>query len=322
MLNPKARKSWPVCHGVTIRNRHFSQHDVVFIRRQIRDHKNWGRTRLSEELCKRFDWRQPNGRLKDRACRVALLRLEALGYLKLPTRKVQNGGKPPKSNLSIHFDDAQMTEFPSELRICRVDSKSAKIWNSCIAQHHYLGLPTSVGRSVRYLAYSGPRLLSAISFGEPAWNVSSRNRVLNLLGYDDELIRKFVVCNTRFLILPGIQVRNLASHLLASFEKRLVAEWSSEFASPVHFFETFVDPKRFYGTCYKAANWIQIGQTKGFSKRGASHSRNSGSKLVYLRSPNRKLQHKLKSAENDHANAIPRKASLPTAKRKSYRPAA
>lgn len=291
------RRSWPRTDGITIRGRCFTQADLVLIRRLIREHPTWGRTRLSENVCRQLDWYQPNGRLKDRACRVALLRLEASGYLELPPRKQERGGRPPAVDECRILLENRITEMPSHIELRQANSVDDKqLWNVLISRYHYLGLGTPVGRLIRYLIFGDGDLLGAISFTESAWNIGVRNQFLGSLGMADEEIRDLVIGNNRFLIAPFVKVPNLASRVLSQSLRMVSLDWQSRFSCTPHVVETFVDPKRFHGTCYVASNWVIVGKTKGFTKRGASHTNLRSPKLVLLRGLNSSINKKIRES--------------------------
>lgn len=284
---------WPKCSGITIRAREFSQQDLVLIRRMIRNHPGWGRTQLSERVCEAFEWRQPNGRLKDRACRVVLLKLESMGFLRLPKRLLERGGRPPRACDPLD-DVPTITEMPPEISVDFVHSRrQSRIWNALIARYHYLGLSTPVGRLVRYLVYGNEQLLGAISFSECAWNVAPRNTLLRGLGMSESDIREHVLSNNRFLILPSVTVPNLASRVLALALRAVRSDWLHRYGYAPLAVETFVDPRRYRGTCYSAANWVLIGKTRGYSKSGASHLNRQAPKLIFLRGFGAKFHRKI-----------------------------
>ena len=269
--------------GVIVRGRIFCQEELVLIRRMIRNHPMWGRTRLSEAVCQLLDWRQINGRLKDRGCRVALLKLESLGFLELPKRKLDRGGRPPCIEFSQSRNASAVSDMPDSLTLQLVDSPLlAKTWNSLISTHHYLGLSTPVGRLIRYLVVGDEQILGAISFSEAAWSIKRRDELLEGFFDTSEHIRSRVVSNNRFLIIPNVRVNNLASRILGLSTKQITVDWQRRFGMVPEFIETFVDPARFKGTCYRASNWTLIGTTKGFSKQGASHNQQKSPKLLFI----------------------------------------
>lgn len=230
-----------------------------------------------------FDWKQPNGRLKERACRVALVQLERLGYLTLPAKLLQRGGRPPVI-LRDAAERRKISIMPDAIE-CRVVSTKAdsRLWNSIIAEYHYLGLATPVGRLIRYLVFGDDELLGAISFGECAWNIAARNQVLSAIDIGQADIPNAVVGNNRFLILPTVRVPNLASRVLGISSRAIQGDWAARYGGSPLVAETFVDPRRHGGTCYRAANWLFIGLTKGFAKSGARHIHEGAPKLLFLR---------------------------------------
>jgi hypothetical protein len=279
------RVTWPRSNGLLIRNRVFSQNDLVFIRKLIREKPGWGRTRLSQELCKAWNWEQANGRWKERACRVALVRLEGLGYLSLPCRRVENGGKPPAVRSPTTTPPRNpLHRMPKLVLARRVNTRrEAEVWNETVAEHHYLGLATPVGRTVRYLLYGDEELVGAISFSDCAWKVNVREQALRISGLKDSIDRDCIVANNRFVILPWVAVPNLASRLLALSVRALRVDWEQKYRIVPLLAETFVDPKHFLGTCYRAAGWIHVGDTRGFAKSGSSHEFRSRPKMMFLR---------------------------------------
>lgn len=277
------RVTWPRTDGIVVRGRLFLQQDLVLIRKLIRDHADWGRTKLSEEVCRVLDWQQLNGRLKDRGCRVALLKLEELGFLRLPPRKLERGGQPPRQQVVAEMSNTKIEVMPEQIKLIQVLTRpESRLWNALISNYHYLGLGTPVGRLIRYLVWDDDGPIAAISFSDPAWCLTNRDQLLQDYGVSKEEIRSSVVSNNRYLILPHVQVRNLASRILALATKRLVVDWNAKFHTTPEFIETFVDPTRFEGTCYRAANWTLIGTTKGYSKTGATHTNGRAPKLLFM----------------------------------------
>ena len=281
------RQTWPQCNGVTIRGRLFHQTDIVLIRKLIRQHPTWNRTRISKRVAVQLEWTQANGMPKERACRVALARLQRLGFIDLPPPRSRNcGGKPP----IVHtVDNRALTarpvqEMPDEIELRRVSSVvDARLWNAVIAQYHYVGLVTPVGKLIRYLCFSGDALLGAISFTGATWSTEARSMAMRAVGLDPSPAPDFVVSNNRFLLLPNVRVKNLASRVLSKSIVSIRSDWRSRYGQEPLFAETFVDPSRFSGTSYLAANWINIGMTKGYSKRGQAHYKNYQQKLIFLR---------------------------------------
>jgi len=272
---------------ITIRKRTITEADLELIQSTVREHWHKGRTQISEILCKKWNWVQPNGRLKDMACREILLALKRMGFITLPARK--NSAHNDKRNRSIPVVEIEQTPLqgtPSEFQPVRLqlvrNTTLEPLYNSLIQQHHYLGYRQIVGNHLKYIAFIGEQPVACLGWGSAAWSVKSRD---SLIGWDKvtkENNLHFLANNTRFLILPWVKVKFLASKLLALNAKRIFDDWLKVYNHPLYLLETFVEKDRFKGTCYKAANWLCVGQTKGTAKRGHDHLFHGKIKDVYL----------------------------------------
>jgi len=290
---------------ILLRDRYFSRKDIKIIKSCVKKNYERGRTRISKEICEKLDWRQPNGWLKDRACREVLRELEQRGYINLPpsliSRKKGNQLNVEQKDLLHVYDlDTPITEFPSNIEFVFVKgNKYEPIWNALIDKYHYLGHSVAVGRSIKYIIKSEDRLIGAIAFSSPAWKLNSRDKILDKLGISS--VRDYTISNTRFLILPNVKVPNLASNLLSLSTKKIVIDWSWYYSVTPLIAETFVQPSLFDGACYKAANWIEIGTTKGYAKRGPSYHNSQEPKIIFLygltRQLRRKMEYMLKGGE-------------------------
>lgn len=276
-----------------IRGRKLSSDDIVFIKGCITSYWEKGRSYISRVLCEVWDWRQPNGRLKDRACRVVLLQLEQLGYITLPPRKIdKNNTKRRQFDNIPEFSTKVLTgkvgDYSSlTIEMVRLTEKE-RLWNYLVDRYHYLGNPGIVGSYLKYLVYinggacAGRQVVACLGWGAPAWRVGVREKYI---GWSDEQRRKrlhLLVNNIRFLILPWIRIRYLASKVLAENIRVLSSDWQLFYEHAIVLLETFVEKSRFSGTCYKAANWHFVGYTKGFAKRGNDHINHGNSKAVYV----------------------------------------
>ena len=272
---------------ITIRTRTISQPDLEFIQATVSAHWDKGRTQISKILCEKWNWFQPNGRHKDMACREILLTLHRNGLLDLPSGK--HDGRNLKRNRSVpvvEISQASVKEKlsnlpPINLRLAR-NTPIEPLYNSLVHQHHYLGYRQIVGNHLKYIAFIGEQPVACLGWGSAAWSVKSRD---SLIGWDKatkENNLHFVANNTRFLILPWISVKFLASKILALNAKRISDDWLTVYNHSLYLLETFVEKDRFKGTCYKAANWIRVGQTKGTAKRGHDHLFHGNIKDVYL----------------------------------------
>lgn len=256
------------------------------MRRLIEDNPSFSRWRLSIELCRLWNWTDATGRLKDMASRTLFLKLEKKGLLVLPPRKKD----PRPAALRPHvphskdaIDSGLGTLRPVE--IVSVEPKNPH-WNlfACLLnEYHYLGLQTFVGESMKYLVFDRyGRTLACVLFGSAAWKTQPRDL---FIGWSSEARAQnvnLITNNTRFLILPWVKVPHLASHVLSLVSKRIMADWIQKYNHPVWALETFVDSSRFKGTCYRAANWIHLGRTKGRTRSDRFHNIQVPEKDVYL----------------------------------------
>jgi len=243
---------------ITIRNRTITDADLPFIQNVINEYWDSGRTHISRELCQRWNWVQPNGRLKDMACREILVTLERFGHIKLPAG-LHNGNNPKRNRFlaSVLVDQTPMQEGLAHygtVTITMVRNTSLEsLYNSLVHQYHYLGYRQIVGSHLKYIAFMDQRPVACLGWGSAAWSVKSRDA---FIGWDKPTKEKnlhFVVNNTRFLILPWVKVKCLASKILALNAHRISSDWLAVYHYPVILLETFVEKERFLGTCYRAA---------------------------------------------------------------------
>ena len=266
------------------RTRELTSSDIEFIRSTITEHYIRGRAHISKELCRAWDWVQPNGKLKECAARDLLLRLEEAGYIELP-RRLRPSNNTGKSFKQIPlFKKEHLTGSIGEycVDICLIDREEAYLWGYLLHHYHYLGCPRLVGEYLRYAACIQGQVVACLAWASAAWKVRSRDE---FICWDEETKRKnlhLIANNTRFLILPWVQVKHLASKILALNLRRLGDDWQRSFNHRVYLAETFVDQSRFKGTCYKASNWHYVGQTSGSAKRGNQYRYHGNQKAVYL----------------------------------------
>jgi hypothetical protein len=249
----------------------FTPDQIGRIRRLIASEPRANRVRLSRLVCEEFSWRGPGGKMKEMSCRVALLGMHRDGLIALPPPQRGNGNGRTRPRLTSASDPREPVSSPAgdlgdlTLAIVR-DEGESRLWNELIERYHYLGYTPLPGAQLRYLVFAGPRLLAALGFGAAAWKVAPRDR---FIGWNPEQRKRnlhLVVNNARFLILPWIHCRNLASRILSSACTRIPADWSQRYGYSPVLLETYVEKERFLGTCYKAANWVCVGQTQGRGK--------------------------------------------------------
>ncbi len=252
----------------------FSPQEIQQIRSIIQGHPETNRQQLSYRVCEVFDWRKPDGSLKDMSCRVALLRMHREGLIELPAplHKVNPcrsfAKRTPQAEPGPLLE-AVVHEL-NELRLEMVDRKSSALWNEYIDRYHYLGYKPLPGAQLRYFAYAGERLVGLLGFGAAAWKTRPRDEWIGWSRAQRHRNLSGVVNNARFLIPPWVRVASLASKLLSMASRVLPADWEERYGYRPVLLETFVEKERFTGTCYRAANWSCVGQTQGRGKLGDS----------------------------------------------------
>ncbi len=272
---------------ITIRKRAITNADIVQIQATVNAHWSKGRKHISRVLCRQWKWFQPNGRLKDMACRELLLTLNRKGLIILPPRlNSANNENRNRSIPVVNIDQSPLQEKLANLGFVDLkpvrNTKLEPLYNSLIQQHHYLGYRQIVGNHLKYIAFIADRPVACLGWGSAAWKVKSRD---TFIGWDAKTRKDnlhFVANNTRFLILPWISVKCLASKTLALSARRICDDWLQTYNYPLYLLETFVEKNRFKGTCYKAANWIRVGQTQGTAKKGYMHYKHGNIKDIYL----------------------------------------
>ena len=248
-----------------------------------------GRSRLSLDLCRRWNWQRADGQPKDMACRTLLLKLQQAGQIALPPRQ----RKPPNAfrNRSIPYVLHETGEIRGDLKtllplqVMAVPARSGDhaLFKCLVSRHHYLGLKNTVGQNMKYLVRDRRgRPLACMLFGSAAWKTGPRDA---FIGWDRgarESNLQRLTNNTRFLILPWVRVPHLASHVLSRVTRRVSGDWVGKYGHAIDLLETFVDGQRFRGTCYRAANWILVGQTKGRTRNDRDFSIQAPVKDIYV----------------------------------------
>lgn len=282
-----------------LRGRHFSTEDLEIITRCVQEYFGEGRTKISVAICEALHWKQPNGWLKDRACRDVLLELEKWGLITLPpSRSIRTSSASKSRKTTSYLTEydlvSPITSFPSEIYLeFAKGNQNEKLWNELVSQYHYLGHETLVGRCIKYLVKSDDRLLGAIAFSSPALRLGPRDTILRQLDIDLSLVGELVITNSRFLILPNVKIKNLASFVLSLATNKVVEDWQKYYALTPLIVETFIQPSKFSGICYKAANWVEVGLTQGYAKKGYKYFNSQEPKQILLYGLNRQVRRKL-----------------------------
>ena len=249
--------------------REFSDTELERIR-QLSTEPKMNRYVLSLRVCQEFKWYKLDGGLKDMSCRVALLRMQTDGLVQLPTPRSQNTNRRREivntektdPQVPIISPVGQLHGIQFEL----VSKSNSRLWTEYINRYHYLGYKPLPGAQLRYFVRSNEGLLALFGFGAAAWKTLPRDEFIGWTPQVQETRLHLVVNNARYLILPWVQSKNLASKLLGLVTKRLIQDWQKRYGYSPVLLETFVEKDRFRGTCYRAANWTYLGETTGRGK--------------------------------------------------------
>ena len=276
---------------IKLRGRSLADADIDVIRSIVEKHWSDGRSQISRLVCESLGWYQNNGRLKDRSCRDILRSLEQLGLLTLPPSK----SKPIHPMTQVKhflpenhpFSSSSMASVVinhiTSLSIVMVRwTKDAELWNSLVASYHYLGYTLIVGRHLKYIVYDKNTPVACLGWGDAAWHLKDRDTWIGWSGEARSRNIKFVINNVRFLILPWVRVPNFASFILSRGVKAATEDWERFYSIRPILLETFVEKERFKGTCYRAANWIHVGLTKGYARRGYSYHNHQVPKNIFV----------------------------------------
>ena len=254
----------------TFCGRDFTAHELSLIQEVVDTCGGISRRELAHTVCELLDWTRPGGGLKARECRDLLNLLESKGFFKLPEKKRTGYNGPQKRIAKVPCKApssplaGSIEEFgPLDVELVRT-RRDRDLFKDLVGRHHYLGYATPFGARLQYLVHvSHPRreVVGCVQFSSPAWRMKARDQ---WIGWDDDRRKaalQQVVNNSRFLVLASI--RNLASAMLSRCLNRLRSDWLRQYGVEPLLVETLVDPRRFHGGCYRAANWIELGQTSG-----------------------------------------------------------
>lgn len=270
-------------------NLHISPEGVALVTSLLQTHPEWNRRRLSQELCRIWGWTNAQGRLRDMACRKLLLKLHRAGEITLPQPQCGCNNDPGRWKFPEvpHARDpiacALRELAPLSIVTADGDEQRLQLVRYLLHRHHYLGYRGSQGENMWYLVYDqAERPLACLTFGAAALKVKSRD---SWIGWDAATRKgnlRLLANNQRFLILPWVEVKNLASHVLSRISRRIESDWRDKYGHGVHMLETFVDRSRFRGVCYRAANWTCVGSTAGRTRDDRRHRIEVAVKDIYV----------------------------------------
>jgi hypothetical protein len=297
--------------AVTFCGQALGAQELALIGEVVSSCRGVSRSELAHTVCELLDWRRANGRLKSRECFALLEQLEALGALRLPARRATKPkgvrttvprsarGEAPGDTLCAPLEEL------TPLTLMRVETpEQHRLWRELVGRYHYQGHAVAFGAQLRYLlgvSRPQPQIIGCLQFSSPAWRLAARDR---WIGWDDAQRARAlqrIVNNSRFLLLPWVQVRNLASAVLSRAARRVVADWQVLYATRPLLLETLVDSARFTGTCYRAANWHEVGTTRGRGRMDRGHQLHGASpKTVFVYPLIDEVHRRLQQAEGGH----------------------
>ncbi len=275
---------------IKCQGREINTSELRWLRNWIAGHFHWSIHRLTVELCRLWDWHTYTGRAKTFAARSFLFKLQRRSLITLPPVRAEMRRSPrcPARNMAMPASNPELISSAlSELKpltiiIPETGSYEEACFTWYLSRHHYLGFH-SVGENIKYLVKDRNGLdIACLLFGSAAWKTAARD---DFIGWSEPLRQcniNLMTNNTRFLILPWVKVPHLASHILGLIMRRIVEDWQNKYAHPVHLAETFVERNRFRGTCYKAANWIYVGHTRGRGRQDRYNAYSLPVKDIFL----------------------------------------
>jgi len=278
--------------SVTFCGRTFTAQELALMRQVSAEFAALGVTEIARTLCELLDWKRPSGRLKNHECRQLLERLRDQAWLRLPEVRQLGPRGPRRLPVTAQSEpqaplEGNAGEYePLQLRAVEADSGDSALWTELVGRYHYLSHRVPVGAQLRYLvrsACSGQQVLACLQWTSAAWKMASRDRWIGWSAVERARNLPYIVNNSRFLILPWVRVKGLASKILARCARQLPGDWERRYGYRPLLLETLVDGQRFAGTCYRAANWILLGETQGRGRMDRYHQADaSARKLLFV----------------------------------------
>ena len=274
------------------------------VRGLIAQQPDWSRRRLALELCRQWQWHNAAGQIKDMAARSFLDKLEGRGWIELPARQRRRGpGFAPRlaalsSPTAPEIKESLAQLRPLQWQVFSARQAQAAQFNAYLARYHYLPYRSTVGENLGYLVRdSRGRDLACALFGAAAWKTQPRDAFIGWTANERQTYLGLVVNNSRFLILPWVRVPELASHILGRVARRVASDWQAHYGHAVVLLETFVERERFRGSCYRAANWLCVGQTQGRTRQDRRHQLQAPVKDVFVYPLQRNFRQRLRHVD-------------------------
>jgi hypothetical protein len=289
--------------AISFAGRCFGSDELALMRQAALDYAPLGITEIARTICEWLDWTRPNGRLKNHECRLLLEQLQHQGLLTLPVLR-RSGRRGPRTVATDSQSDAQtpiqcrLADL-KPLRLTLIEESTSALWRQFIERYHYLGCQVPVGAHLRYFVHSAQgQILACLLWTSPAWTMAARDRWIGWNADQRTRNLQYIVNNSRFLILPWVKVNNLASAILARSARQLPLDWRQHYGYTPLLLETLVDVTRFNGTCYRAANWIALGQTTGRGRMDRYHEALRTLKRIFVLPLHRRVQQRLCATEH------------------------
>jgi len=277
---------------IRVQGRSLSAAEVIELQQLIDEHPDWSRHRVANEMCQRWDWQTPAGQLKTFAALSLLLKLEQRHHLRLPPvravlRRSPWGLRPPEKLASLPLPPPLTTSLeslqPLQWQIASYGCAERGRALNYLRHYHYLGCNRPVGTHLLYLVQDARRRDLAVHLvGAAAWHCAPRDRYIGWSASERAASLHGLGNHSRFLILPWVRVPHLASHLLGGLTRRIAQDWQQRHGWPLELLESFVESGRFPGLCYRAANWLEVGQTTGRTRQHKQHRAVAPRKSVWV----------------------------------------
>jgi hypothetical protein len=283
--------------------RHFSMSEVEMIREVVAECSALSLTEISRTVCELLDWKRPNGKLKNHECRLLLEHLRDQGLVSLPAVQAFGGRGPRRARLTGGSDpQPEITGSAGEFAPLRLsvvsaeDPRALQLWAEYLERYHYLGHRVPVGASLRYFVHSErcpEQVLACLQWSSAAWKMAARDRWIGWSAEQRARNLPFIVNHSRFLLLPWVRVKGLASKILGHCARQLPDDWQRLYGYRPLLLETLVEEERFRGTCYRAANWMALGRTQGRGRMDREHQSPLRPKLLFVYPLCRNVQQRL-----------------------------
>jgi hypothetical protein len=300
-----------------LQGRRLGPSELGQVKEMLAEHPEWSRYRLGCELARQWEWRNGTGQLKDMAARTLLLKLEERGIIRLPARRRASPNRMRHRQVPALDPSLSQTPIraglvhlqPLQVREVSVDFPADRgLFEALLHRFHYLSYRSPVGENLQYLARERTgRPVACLLFGAPAWQCADRDQYIGWDAPTRAARLHRLTNNTRFLVMPWVDSPCLASHVLGLVLRRLNADWRRKYGHGLEAVETFVQRDRFTGTCYQAANWIRVGQTKGRTRQDAPDGQRYQVPLkdIYLFGLHCQFTQRLRTAPTPHDHQTP-----------------